>query len=545
MGKENINRIEIEWKELFKPISGLQTGPQNSPVVNEVVVKREIIPVIFVPGIMGSRLKYKKGGGRAWDPDDSFFMMQHYLLAGSPAERKKMLVGENSYDKDYLCVDNENKKHNKRLPNGYAKLGWGGVSWKFYGSILNVLDRHQWPEPLTQCFQFPVYAFGYNWSSSNMESGEALSGFVGEVIKENKKEAPCNQVLIVTHSMGGLVARQACNKVGDKILGVVHGAQPATGAPAAYRRMRCGFEPAGSPTGTVWDWVRNPVKISLHKVLGAGTRRVLGHEGEDVTILLANMPGGLELLPNHQYKTNDGSSIWITYVDRYGKRHRFPNSGDPYNDIYLKKNTLYGLVNPDWLEPRKTSDRESPFKTKTSNPWSLYERNLKIAKSFHENLQSAVHKETCQFYSAGIQTADKVIIFCRKKELTPKVLDEIARKKGESIITVQDDKGNPIDIQRLLQSSKTDVNEGYIYVIDASKSSGDGTVPVSSGNALEEKIMGERNRKDAVAEIHGDDENWYDRQHDNVFNTKTGQVITLRAIENLCKAKIQADTGHQ
>ena len=59
-----------------------------------------------------------------------------------------------------------------------------------------------------------------------------------------KKYLKCaGKVIIVTHSMGGLVARRAAMMLAeqgqeDKILGVVHGAQPVMGAPALYRRLR-------------------------------------------------------------------------------------------------------------------------------------------------------------------------------------------------------------------------------------------------------------------------------------------------------------------
>ncbi|KIE43485.1 hypothetical protein [Geobacter anodireducens] len=67
-----INQIDIKWWELFDTIRGLRTEVQN-----RIVIEREVIPIIFIPGIMGSRLKFAKGkkqGTRAWDPDSSGFM---------------------------------------------------------------------------------------------------------------------------------------------------------------------------------------------------------------------------------------------------------------------------------------------------------------------------------------------------------------------------------------------------------------------------------------------------------------------------------------
>jgi predicted alpha/beta hydrolase family esterase len=61
------------------------------------------------------------------------------------------------------------------------------------------------------------------------------------------------KVIIVTHSMGGLVARYASQVSGakDKILGIVHGVIPDLGSPAAYRRMKVGAKQEGM-AGPCW-----------------------------------------------------------------------------------------------------------------------------------------------------------------------------------------------------------------------------------------------------------------------------------------------------
>lgn len=69
-------------------------------------------------------------------------------------------------------------------------------------------------------------------------------------IASDGRKRECNKVIIVTHSMGGLVARSACVLHGaeGKVLGVIHGVQPSVGSPAAYWRMKAGFErPRGGP----------------------------------------------------------------------------------------------------------------------------------------------------------------------------------------------------------------------------------------------------------------------------------------------------------
>ncbi|WP_241575579.1 GPI inositol-deacylase, partial [Rosenbergiella nectarea] len=55
----------------------------------------------------------------------------------------------------------------------------------------------------------------------------------------------CEKVILVTHSMGGLVARHYSeildgNNGDKKILGIVHGVMPNLGSPMAYKRMKTG-----------------------------------------------------------------------------------------------------------------------------------------------------------------------------------------------------------------------------------------------------------------------------------------------------------------
>ena len=67
------NDIDINWKSLFQPIMGLKTD-----CFNRICIEREVIPIIFVPGIMGSRLVRASDNVKLWDPDDPGFMVKKY-----------------------------------------------------------------------------------------------------------------------------------------------------------------------------------------------------------------------------------------------------------------------------------------------------------------------------------------------------------------------------------------------------------------------------------------------------------------------------------
>ena len=97
---------------------------------------------------------------------------------------------------------------------------------------------------------YPVHAMGYNWLQSNGDSGKKVAQRIRELIaKYQSMKFKCEKVIVVTHSMGGLVGRALVHpdygNAQDVVAGVIHGAMPATGAAAAYKRIRVGFEGSG------------------------------------------------------------------------------------------------------------------------------------------------------------------------------------------------------------------------------------------------------------------------------------------------------------
>ena len=538
MSEPRIKRIEVPWQQFFKRVKGLETAPRSDPLVNRIIVHPEIIPIIFVPGIMGSRLIITESKDKAWDPDALGFMGFRYAVRGTPEKRKTILVGNASHKAGHLSVDKDIGK----APSGKVAYGWGSVAWKFYGDILESLSTHQWPFPLNICFKFPVYAFGYNWTESNRESGRKLAEYIETVIGENTWTT-CKRVILVTHSMGGLVARSACKLHGAeaRVLGIVHGTQPATGAPAAYQRMKQGFTDLHR---SVWDWFSSPLASLKNKV----SERVLGPSGQSVTIVMANMPGGLELLPNQLYRTNEGKAQWLTYNLSDGRRVELPEK-NPYREIYAKQHEAFRLVNPAWLGETKDSKQA---KRKTSS-WETYkEQNLKSAKNFHEYLGGYCHSETYQFYSTGLNTADTVTIGSRKYSAM-----ELAMKhnsQGKTFFEILDEIGNMVDAHALWMGHMPYIHSGtppptsstrkslYAFAIEPPDGLGDGTVPDGSARALDARPESYTKGPDGTVDINESDESGAKREHSSIFNSRTARQITLRAIENICKHLFNKET---
>jgi pimeloyl-ACP methyl ester carboxylesterase len=213
---------------------------------------------------------------------------------------------------------------------------------------------------------FPIYAFGYNWLASNTDAANLLSERIKKVISENNVgPTSCSQVILVTHSMGGLVAR-ACSLLPDMskmILGIVHGVMPATGAAVAYRRCKVGMRDEDFVAGMV-----------------------IGSDGKQVTAVFAQSPGALQLLPSEDYGNH-----WLEVCEPSGKPIATLPKNDPYEEIYLQRDKWWGLISEEWLRP----GGGSPIS------WEAYAMNIKRARDFHRQISKKYHHNTFVFYGGG------------------------------------------------------------------------------------------------------------------------------------------------
>jgi pimeloyl-ACP methyl ester carboxylesterase len=504
------NKAKIQWHQLFKPLKGMKQG-----AANKLAVKRETVPIIFVPGIMGTRMK-NSAGEKVWDPDDAFFMLRKYgLVSTDAADKKAALIGK-KFSEDFLEPYLDDAEHNEdKLEDfpGAAERGWGAVSWKSYGQILSSLHTRTWPSVLRLCFELPVYAFGYNWTASNSSSGKKLKAFIEEVVSKHS----CQHVIIVTHSMGGLVTRSACIEHGAnaKVLGIIHGVQPVTGSAAAYWRMKGGFE-----------------RTDLMSIPAAW---VLGTNGEEVTALLGNMPGGLQLLPSQHYADNTGSKQWLQFQDHTGMQvTELPKNGDPYEEIYKEQNHYWRLANPAHLEPDQEED--SPRSARTI--WAGFTHLLDKAKAFHQRAGLSPNVETVVFYGSGKEylTADRV-----RYRLSP---NGAMKQAGEFVRVLW----NTTRAARIAGGWGAAVYLGYealtrtdwwksrggfetelitddaklLVQLQPPDGAGDGTVPESSGKALKVAAT-------PIPEV----------AHEPAYQDKQAAQFTFTAIEKFCKAKIE------
>ncbi|ROP48462.1 lecithin:cholesterol acyltransferase, partial [Enterobacter sp. BIGb0383] len=317
---------------------------------------------------------------------------------------------------------------------------------------------------LSYRYIYPVFAVGYNWLQSNADSAKDLGNKIDETIRfYREKGRKCEKVILITHSMGSLVARHYTqNMDGEKnVLGVVHGVMPSLGAAATYRRMKAGTE---NPQGDVKGWLAS---------------QVLGADSWAMTAVLSQSPGPLQLLPGREY-----GSHWLKIID--GKyTYSYPDN-NPYEDIYLQRDKWWGLCDDSLINPGKSYTQQA-----LNNDWlsfsAIIERKV---MRFIEDLAGKYHHNTYAFYSADKAFASYGDICWQAK--TPPVDEWINRHRSRDASQGRIvDKSERQDIRTIaspLSGAGWAKGIKQTYQILPAEEGGDGTVPVRSGRIPESRL---------------------------------------------------------
>ena len=437
---------------------------QNNVQTLHIEKERLVVPIIFIPGVMGSNLKVKPEEGKDENTDkvwrlDSETSVLRWLVwptGGAEARKKKLdpnktevdsrgmyidaatkdiaiieqeyndnisIYEDRSFD-DYeeqinvmlQGIDNAKKNHPENILFGLrGERGWGAVSYISYGEFLDTLQTSLFdpsgnsPTKLTdlikdksfileekskakltftdieathcESFYLPVHAMGYNWLESNEMSAIRLKTLVEQTLPAyyKKRGKICDKVILVTHSMGGLVARYYTQALGgkDKVLGVINGVQPSTGAVAAYTRMKRGTEVNSTFIGKTKDYV---------------TEQVLGKDAAEMTAVCAQAPGTLQLLPTPEYGGN-----WLTITEPDGTESHF--GANPYTDIYLAKDKWWCACEPHLINPLNSKHDLELMKS----DWNRYVRLIeKKVIPFNEAIANQYHPNTYVFLVSKI-----------------------------------------------------------------------------------------------------------------------------------------------
>lgn len=219
---------------------------------------------------------------------------------------------------------------------------------------------------------YPVHAMGYNFIKSNGESAKVIAERIRGLVKGYQQRGfKCDEVILITHSMGGLLARalihpaygNLLNAPMLKILGMYHSAMPALGAAGAYKRMRFGFQEKPGYASSV-------------------TASVLGIDGRHATAILANAPAPLEMMPGKAYGAG-----WLKLIDKFEMPvTSWPKEGvSALDDIYLQpERAWWRLLTPLWVNPANVSEENGGGMGKV-------QLRIKNAAKFLESIGKTYH----------------------------------------------------------------------------------------------------------------------------------------------------------
>jgi pimeloyl-ACP methyl ester carboxylesterase len=234
---------------------------------------------------------------------------------------------------------------------------------------------------------YPVHAMGYNFIKSNAASAVEIAHRIrGLVNGYRKRHLKCDEVIIVTHSMGGLLARALIhpdygNLLNDKdvkVLGIYHNVMPTAGAAGAYKRMRFGFQENHN--------------LTVGGYLDGLTAKIFGPDGEHSTAILANAPAPLEMMPATAYgyewlkvTTKGGDLLWS-----------WPGKNETaLTNIYLQPpNKWWRLINPNWVNPGNVLPENGGGIDKVL-------RRLENATKFLDSIETTFHPKTYASYCAS------------------------------------------------------------------------------------------------------------------------------------------------
>lgn len=502
MTAETTRRVATSTDGQGVPVAQSLTSPTQSNTRAEVVVPPDVVvPILFVPGVMGSNLRNRETGESVWNASSTLKLALQWAFRSAKTRQIKLDPNTTEADPEAKIPEvaeymGDDQSAQKLTEEQLRERGWGTVSNLGYGDFmawlepaLNAGANNPWehlvgnmpedwgpestPWPIRTSESeaawgvlCPVYGAGYNWLQSNGRSAADLAARIDEIITEwrdkeigDSKPYRCDKVILVTHSMGGLVSRAAVHggygNAASKVLGISHGVMPADGAAASYHHVRSGYE--------------------------GFSRFVLGKDGAQVTAVFANACGPLELLPNTHYgkgwlkATSNASG---NNVDLFA----LPQA-DPYVEIYAKREPWWRLINPALIDPACRSSATKATGGVATDPWiDAYLPNLIVADRFHTDIGNTYHAPTCSHYGADAARHSYLNVVWRTSHQVTLGKDELlvappVNAKGLAAIklafTFGKDSSDPV---RVAQGTGQ-----VVFEIAAAAEAGDDTVPENSG----------------------------------------------------------------
>jgi pimeloyl-ACP methyl ester carboxylesterase len=158
------------------------------------------VPVILIPGLIGSELVNQKTGEKVW-----------FKISRSKNDDLRLPISPN------LSANRDNL-----VPRGIFRSAPVGLLKRqdIYGGFIEKLKAEGYREatlenPPTRGFEKTLYIFAYDWRRDNVENARLLIRKIENLKRKLKR--PNLKFNVVAHSMGGLIARYAA-MYGDRDL---------------------------------------------------------------------------------------------------------------------------------------------------------------------------------------------------------------------------------------------------------------------------------------------------------------------------------------
>lgn len=593
----------MDFKKMTQSVGGAMEGefdltPSHTEQRETIFMMppSRVIPIIFLPGVMGSNLRMSKvrtaeaneKNDIAWRPDTlgatTLFTKVRTASFLTPQERQMKLDPDETEVDYYGFTENQGKfdpsgdqtkssdNRHSSVPDSLRAVGllttdrgaWGGdkakqsagtataaqkarwrgwseigfndyrdaletlegrlyhitdpyyaqvthnplhkvwISGQNYGRSVTGVHLEKWGAPAGKVLEesevlrianclYPVHAMGYNWLQSNAISARKTAARIKTLIKSYQDHGQqCDKVILITHSMGGILARAIIHPemggLNDSVLGIYHSVQPVHGAGAAYKRVRSGV------TGN------SPAAL------------VIGNTGQDVTAVFANAPGPLELLPTPAYGqswlkvVDQNDSVltqWPTNTKEVGSQSGMSvapqTDGTPLNDIYLQDSgNWWRLINPDWINPAGRIYESSTAR-------KMVKKRIFKAQEFHDKIKDTFHANT--YASYGKDSAENNLTH---GNVIYKVVP-VSTASGDIASSTSQGRGAPSTWKIISEDGK-----GDLIVLSAEKKqiklkllppkeAGDGTVPSDySAAKVKAKIHFKQTGYDHQGSYHND-----------------------------------------
>lgn len=320
----------------------------------------EKLPVIFIPGTFGTRLFLdnvnKPCEGEIWLPEDLVELEKLLCLNALKPDSN----GKGFYDKTYESGIMRPFGVMETIPIKKTDI---------YKAFINFMDSNGLPAEIRNSENPLFYIFYYDWRLSIEDNANKLNNYIDEVLtrvnKTSKKEQwTINQVNLIGHNQGGIVARQiaASNPEGNqKIKKIIYVGAPFYGVIQPLEVLEYG------PTD-IFDFHPGVLSPFVGKMLQGSIK---------------NMPALIQLLPSNNYE-----KVYSNFfsIDR---------QSFSYNDFtrWLKdtfNNNISNWIQPvhrlddpsNWINEAKNIQQYFLIGTELSTPAKIKEKTIKFINNY-------------------------------------------------------------------------------------------------------------------------------------------------------------------